>query len=331
VDRFLPILIGCALCLFHCDGEGPLKEVFIQTKDFQKVSRSAASEILATNKNLAALIDQSPNYIAVQRTRKRITIDEKGYFIIEGDVLLDEDEGKLYARSLDQPLLSFPKAAPTALLGSGTDQYHVEIIVDSRLGKPVAWEHGKTLTYAVARSKFSSESRYAAIVQNMNQATHDWEATCGVKFLHKAELDDKSHLVDENGIPIGVTFLVEEHSGGDFYALSFFPNDPGHRRKLIISNTYFSGGMEYDAVGVLRHEIGHILGFRHEHIRPGAPRECPGESTVNTIPQTEYTTNSVMHYLCGGSGDKRLRITDTDRAGAQKIYGLPFTEIIYSK
>ncbi|MFC1835754.1 hypothetical protein ACFL2Q_13650, partial [Thermodesulfobacteriota bacterium] len=67
----------------------------------------------------------------------------------------------------------------------------------------------------------------------------------------------------------------------------------------------------------------HVLGFRHEHIRSGARPGCPGEDLWGTITFTDYDPKSVMHYFCGGVGSTELAITQTDKAGAQQVYGAP--------
>jgi hypothetical protein len=82
---------------------------------------------------------------------------------------------------------------------------------------------------------------------------------------------------------------------------------------------------------VLRHELGHVLGFRHEHIRDEAPLGCPEDDigTKQTSNLTPFDRYSVMHYLCGGAGSKELNITDFDRRGARSLYGPPDSEVEY--
>ena len=80
-------------------------------------------------------------------------------------------------------------------------------------------------------------------------------------------------------------------------------------------------------MGVFRHELGHVLGFRHEQIRLASAKDCGDEKFGLAKPLTPYDSKSVMHYLCGNGGDKNLRITEVDRFGAQRVYGLPFHEV----
>jgi hypothetical protein len=111
--------------------------------------------------------------------------------------------------------------------------------------------------------------------------------------------------------------------GGALIAAAFFPNDPVDRRRVIIDPVYYAADLGFDRVGILRHELGHVLGFRHEHIRSQAPPLCPDEETDGVLNLTDYDPQSVMHYFCGEVGSRELTITELDRIGAQVVYGPP--------
>jgi hypothetical protein len=82
-------------------------------------------------------------------------------------------------------------------------------------------------------------------------------------------------------------------------------------------------------VGFLKHELGHILGFRHEH--PWAPSqggcgEFPTESSLDTTGRrlTAYDQTSVMHYpWCNGITATDLTISVLDGMGARTVYSMP--------
>ncbi len=179
------------------------------------------------------------------------------------------------------------------------------------------WSPGTVLTYCVLRNTFPREEWYEEVVANMQLATEAWEATCGVRFEYVARLDSSASVR-----PSGVVFPVRYiGAGGAFIAAAFFPNDLPARRRMLIDPSYFT--TTFDHVGVLRHELGHVIGCRHEHIRSGAPPLCPDEDTTGTINLTAYDPQSVMHYFCGGVGSRKLEITQLDRIGAQQLYGPP--------
>ena len=206
----------------------------------------------------------------------------------------------------------------TALLGPQS----AELTAATQGGEVVRWPEGMVLSWCVLRATFGgpdAQAHYEQVVQGMQQATAEWEDACGVRFAYRPELDGSDVLRPE-----GVLFPVRElDAGGAFIASAFFPNDPEAQRRVLIDPSFFSPTLSFDPVGVLRHELGHVLGFRHEHIRSGAPPDCPGEEIGEALTLTDYDPSSVMHYFCGGVGDPTLQITGVDRVGAQAVYGPP--------
>jgi hypothetical protein len=199
----------------------------------------------------------------------------------------------------------------------GTRQAALTGIMEN--GRIVRWREGTVLSYCVLRNTFSSDEEYELARDSMRAAVLAWEETCGVTFEHRDELDQSPTTQ-----VAGVLFTVRKiDAGGRFIAAAFFPNDPPPRRRVLIDPSFFAETLSFDRVGVLRHELGHVLGFRHEHIRSGAPPACPHEDTFDTVDLTQYDPQSVMHYFCGGVGSRDLAITETDRKGAQRVYGLP--------
>ena len=111
-------------------------------------------------------------------------------------------------------------------------------------------------------------------------------------------------------------------------ASGFFPTYPPARRRILIDPQFFDDSVRLQRAGVLRHELGHVLGFRHEHIRSGAPAVCPDEPGHDVINLTDYDPRSVMHYFCGDVGSTDLTLTELDVFGAQKVYGPPFASMM---
>jgi hypothetical protein len=223
-------------------------------------------------------------------------------FVVEGDVLRTEQQlrADLAARA------TAPPATPGA-----------ELIVNKENGVDTYWKDrsSRTLGYAVDRSSFTDAGKYARVVANMQRATADWESACpacGVDFVHQRQHDAApSHET--------LTFIVRQvDAGGSFIAAAFFPNDAPADRFLDIDPSYYT--TTFHAVGVLRHELGHVLGYRHEHTR-GVPG-CFFEDSSWTV-LTSYDRLSVMHYPCGGAGDRRLGISELDKQGHTTLYSQP--------
>ena len=289
--------------------------------------KSLASVVLDEQPAVRSALAESDLFNSLQSRLTKITIDEQEYYIAEGDTLLDEDQLLVYAqqRQAREVALRAAEAASgaglgvTRLVGTTLEDQSRGLLGMVHDGKIVRWQPGQRLTYCVLRDTFPSEDQYPVVRENIRLATEAWEETCGVSFEHVEDLDSSASLTPE-----GVIFTVRHiDTGGEFIAAAFFPNDPVSRRKVLIDPSYFS--TTFDRVGVLRHELGHVLGFRHEHIRSGAPPDCPDEDPTGTFDLTKYDPQSVMHYFCGNLGSRELAITDLDRTGSQKVYGPPLS------
>lgn len=251
----------------------------------------------------------------LKQSKRQVPLDGKTYYRVEGDLLLNE-----------QRLLEYAVYRANELADERPEEEKQRLvaIVDDN-NRIIRWSKGLTLTYSILKSSFADTAQYQTLVKQMRAATAAWEAACGVNFAHLAEFDDGS----QSSTP-GPLFVVRgENTNGEVIAAAFFPNDPPDERRVIIDPVFFAPELGYNPVGVLRHELGHVLGFRHEHIRSDAPPICPNESVDHTINLTLYDPQSVMHYFCGGVGSKELSLTDLDRQAARALYGPPDHEVTY--
>lgn len=229
----------------------------------------------------------------------------KRYFLVEGDLLLGEAEYMRYLMWLRRRSL-----ADTVNVG--------KLVGEVLHGQYVRQPPGEVLKYAVIRSTFDTDEQYMTVVQNMSAAARDWEGTCDVRFEH-VKARDRSLLLEPTE---DLSFIVTGYeSNGAFIALAFFPYQPRSERLILVDRSYFR--TTYDRIGVFRHELGHVLGWRHEAARAEAPLACQGELLNGTINHTQYDPKSVMHYFCEGTGTIDLKISEIDRAGAQMVYGPP--------
>jgi hypothetical protein len=142
-----------------------------------------------------------------RRLRRTVKVAGREYYVAEGDLLLDEEALRTYAER-GQP---FPEAEDAV-------QGH-ELVAVAPGGKIARWRPGLELSYAILRATFSP-AEYEQARARMKEATSDWEATCGVKFAHRADRDGE-------GSPGDVLFTVTE--GGR--------RRPVHRRRVFPERT----------------------------------------------------------------------------------------------
>ena len=190
----------------------------------------------------------------------------------------------------------------------------------------VSWdfELDRYLTYAIDRSSFPSYEEYIAVMDAIHDAADDWEeacTACELKFEHQVEFDrNPSHDY--------VDFIVQKKSCSEYdrgcpLASAYFPTYPISMRYISITEKWFQNPI-LDKTGVMRHEIGHILGYRHEHVGLNIGCSYKVENDGQWNRETEYDSNSVMHYYCSITdlGTKELIISNLDKEGHQKIYGV---------
>jgi hypothetical protein len=221
---------------------------------------------------------------------------ESGIYIVDGDTPVDD------VKKLEEFYLE-----------------HVQkgaLIVHRQGGVDAKWTDAQrhALTYCVS-TKFGA--RYDEAVQAMVEATGAWEAVTDVKYVHVTAQDGNCNAQNNN-----VLFDVRPtNSGGSYLARAFFPNDSRSSSNVLIDTSAFGNNGPTTLTGILRHELGHTLGFRHEHTRPESGT-CFEDN--NWRPLTPYDGSSVMHYpQCNGTGDKTLNLTNKDIQGAVSLYGPP--------
>ena len=219
--------------------------------------------------------------------------DESGVWVYDGDLPASDEED---LRALYEEL--FPRGGA--------------LIVQQVSGRDRVWSSTEKhqLTYCVSTA---FGARYGEVLAATQQAADDWMAVADVSFQHVPEEDGRCDASNPR-----VLFDVRPSSTTRYLARAFFPGFPRAQRNVLVSSTAF--GSSFTLVGVLRHELGHVLGFLHEHIRPPGT-SCPEGGRYREL--TPYDPNSAMHYpQCGGS-NFRLELSTLDAAGASAVYGAP--------
>jgi hypothetical protein len=246
-----------------------------------------------------------------------LLIADSTYFLVQGDLLLDKENFK------KQLVLQYWQGVEEVVAMLEYKRLQDVIITYDKLNRDtIKWEKFP-IRYAINQQSFNEVAGgYDSVRNRMQRAARDWENVCRVAFTYVPEGDQRPESKE-----LSLDFVVQYKKPAKAttkVAISFFPNDAANLRRLNILPGYWN--TQYDKTGILRHEIGHILGFRHEHAAKIdlVPLDCIQRFAEAPVPSraiTVYDSFSVMHYFCGGAGTRQMSFSRKDTIGFTMIYG----------
>ena len=255
---------------------------------------------LAASATLTACAEYDDNIVS---TSDRPTFEE-----FEAATYKEPWEGGVYIVNGDTPLENEKR------LLEFYNQVFVEeqLIVNQVNGVDDVWNstQKRNISYCVSDTFGSNKSR---VVAALADATGQWEAAADIQFVH-VTAEDGDCTARNNA----VEFDVRPVRNQSYLARAFFPSSTRRSSNVLIDGSAFSTSWSLE--NILAHELGHVLGFRHEHTRPES-----GTCFENSAwrPLTPYDSSSIMHYpQCNGSSSD-LSMTARDRQGAAALYGAP--------
>jgi hypothetical protein len=239
------------------------------------------------------------------------------YFFYQGDLLLEEKEFK---RFLLQELLQLTMHKYQKI---HKEEQKLVITYDPIKEDTIKWKNFP-IRFSIKKSSFKKiPGGYEIIKSNFKKAIADWVGVSKVRFDY-IEAADVATEISSYRLDFYVEY-IEPTSRLPHIAIAFYPNDPENMRVLRVLPSYWKS--DKDKIGIFRHEIGHILGFRHEHAAyiNLAPLECRQYFPEDPLPSKPvtitYDTLSVMHYFCGNAGTKEMKFSKNDSLGIIAVYG----------
>lgn len=265
---------------------------------------AAAVAALATASGCASGAASSPSFEELRDSLPRF----EGAYVVEGDLLIRSERAlrdyyeATYALGDDEE-------------GEGLSSTEQGLSINQFDGRDDIYNSGTqlNLTYCVSTAFHSiSATKHGEIVSALATAASRWEAIVHANFTYVSAQDGSCTNTNTN-----VWFNVRPSGQNDGWSFAFFPHEARAHRELVVGN--LSGGAD-----LMTHELGHILGFRHEHGRSEFPGAGCAEGGLRPI--TGYDSGSVMHYpswaTCGGTSST-YAISRRDRIGAQDVFAPP--------
>ncbi len=187
------------------------------------------------------------------------------------------------------------------------------LIVNTVFGTDDVWSasQAQNLTYCVSTAFGSQQTN---VINAMAQGSSLWEnASSGVDFTYVPSAN--SNCTTSNN---AVLFSVEPTNTTEYIARAFFPSSSDAETNILVNASSLMNSGSWTPGNILGHELGHTLGFRHEHTRPEAGT-CFEDN--NWRPLTPYDSASIMHYpQCNGTSAD-LSFTTSDGNGVRSVYG----------
>ena len=238
------------------------------------------------------------------------TTASESFDVFRASTYHEDFEGGVYIVNGDTPIVD-----DKALYEFWEEQQQGALIINRVGQSDDKWTDAQkqNLTYCISNNFGSNK---AAVVAAMKRATDEigWDTMANVNFTY-VPAQDASCTTSNTSI----VFPVKQVSGQPYLARAFFPSSPKAARDVLVDTSSFQSG-GFPLASVLGHELGHVLGFRHEHTRPEAGT-CFEDNDYR--PLTPYDNKSIMHYPQCNGGSNSLSWSATDKVGATALYGAP--------
>lgn len=180
------------------------------------------------------------------------------------------------------------------------------IYLDIRFPRTIhRWAKGSIITFNVDWKSFlisDEHARHAAM--SLQRAAEEWnKGDVGVRF-ERANDDEKAVFQ--------LTYSQYYRRDTRRLAHSFFPGDPPEEQLLYVYGPAFTQGNYHWLENIFCHELGHVLGLRHEFAETSREEQRHPSAQLG-----ENNALSVMNYF---NHPSMIRIQESDYDGARRFY-----------
>jgi hypothetical protein len=168
------------------------------------------------------------------------------------------------------------------------------------------WVPGSVLKYVVMKEGFktSADADYAA--EHLQKACQKWnELAVGVTFEWATNMADATFALWHGG------------SHGGTLASAFFPNANDMNIMMVYNLAFAMPKWKKDMWKVFMHELGHVLGMRHEFAMDINPVTGKNKESIVAVQLGPRNPKSVMTY-----DNKPPEVQDTDVESVRAFYAL---------
>src|SRR5688572_3097616 len=195
------------------------------------------------------------------RESSRTTLFGESVYIVEGDIVLP-DEAAL-AEYYESTFVIEERKSIVNLVNGVRDVRSDP--VDIRYCFASGWSAMQYDSDGNGTNDATTPSK-ATVAANLKEAMGAWQGVANVRFVYVSSLDGASCSNSVSPAP-AVDFVVRRNTASVCTATGAFPSLPWAQQTLTVP---LCGVSRLLAI----HELGHILGLRHEHIHSGASPRC---------------------------------------------------------
>ena len=140
------------------------------------------------------------------------------------------------------------------------------------IGRGEKWSFGNPIIYVIDKSSFDDiPNGYEIVAEHMETAALDWQGLTNICFFHLGSFEDFSNTGKDTSVINQAHFIIRSSQCDTSFAEAFFPENYEQNKPQVLRICPAFFVEQSIQVGLLRHELGHILGYRHPKVKKNTP------------------------------------------------------------